>query len=535
MSDVKTLKSYLVSLGFSSNMGQFQSQFEKPLKEAASLVKKETFGITADLLKWQIVITGGFAAIATAIVGTMDKVAMADQDYRLFGERMFMDTNHAKSLKIALDALGEPLEAIAFDPELHERFVQLQLDQKQMQVGLGIDFEKNMRSIRDVNFEFTRFKVELQYLAMGATNSIFKALGSDSGDLLTNLRKVNDWIIKHIPELSDKFAKYLVPVLKDTKEIFSSLWDITKEGTVIFQNLIGILSGDTSIEGTTASFDKLAKSIEHCLHFLKDLLDEAMNVEKALGHMAIGVELLEQHKYAEAGKEFGNAYTDSTKQTAISKKFSGPVGAGADLYDAIVPGGKPIFDLKSYLFGKDTNTTTNNSISSKASSIAQQISKDTGIPANFIFDQFAHETNDFSNRGAKSLNNLAGIRNGKDYRNFDSLDDFASYFEKTITSKRYTSQGILDARTIDNYSASLKNGGYYEDSLSNYSSGLKARDKEYNGQPSSIDNSVTIGDIYVEHSNASANDIANAVVAKVQAKQGTQTQRNFSQLQSVHP
>ncbi len=108
MPDIKALRSYLVSLGFSVNTAQ-QSQFNNAIRSAAQVVNAGTKSITGDIMKWQSVVVTMFEAVGLSIVATADKIATTDQEYRLFGQRMFMTTDHAKSLKIALDALQQPL------------------------------------------------------------------------------------------------------------------------------------------------------------------------------------------------------------------------------------------------------------------------------------------------------------------------------------------------------------------------------------------------------------------------------------------
>src|ERR1700753_38377 len=112
---------------------------------------------------------------------------------------MCSDAQKAKTVKVALDALGQPLNAVAFDPELHERFVQLQHDQQAMQREMPADFEKTMRQMRDIRFEFTRLQVELEYIAASTAQAVFKGLGLDSGDFLKTLQHINEWIIKNLP------------------------------------------------------------------------------------------------------------------------------------------------------------------------------------------------------------------------------------------------------------------------------------------------------------------------------------------------
>lgn len=278
MADVKALKSYLVSLGFDANMSQYL-KFETTLKDAANLVKSKTFGIATDVLKWQTAITGMFLTVSGAVLGTVDKVAMADQEFRLFGQRMFLNTAQARTLKVAMDALGEPLEAIAFDPELHQRFNQLRRDQALMTQQLGPDFEQNMRRIRDMRFEFTRFQVEVQYFTMSVVQELFKALGLGSGNILATLRRLNEYFIAHIPEWSRFIAVNLVPILKDTWGLLKDIGMLIEHAAAAFTQLVGIISGDSSLEGTTFDFHKFAGAIQHVVQWLDKLVKVLLWVE----------------------------------------------------------------------------------------------------------------------------------------------------------------------------------------------------------------------------------------------------------------
>lgn len=89
MSDIQTLRQYLVGLGFNVNTTQLR-QFQTALRSASKMVKDETGNIGVEVLKWQAKIVGMFAAVTGAVAATVDKVAQGDQEFRLFGERMFM-------------------------------------------------------------------------------------------------------------------------------------------------------------------------------------------------------------------------------------------------------------------------------------------------------------------------------------------------------------------------------------------------------------------------------------------------------------
>jgi hypothetical protein len=124
------------------------------------------------------------------------------------------------------------------------------------------------------------------------------------------------------------------------------------------------------------------------------------------------------------------------------------------------------------------NGESKESLAARARVIAEQVSKQTGVSADLIYAAFAHETGNFTNRGSRELNNLAGINvpggHGQDYEKFDSLQAFGNRYAQLL--KTLYPQA-LGAKTPEDFAKALKNGvngrQYYSDSESNYVKGIK--------------------------------------------------------------
>lgn len=167
-------------------------------------------------------------------------------------------------------------------------------------------------------------------------------------------------------------------------------------------------------------------------------------------------------------------------------------------------------------------------IALQARALAQSVSTLTGVSPDILYAQWAHETGNFTNRGALQLNNLAGINvpggNGQDYRKFSSLTEFGMYYADLLRRKY---PGALGAQDVDSFATALKAGGYYGDSLSNYERGMKSQLGLFNGirgassplalagsaagsSSSNVDNSVktSIDKIIVNTQATDANGIA---------------------------
>lgn len=228
--DLEVIKSYLVSLGFTVDQPEL-NKFNSVLRDVAVSVERFTvgtpLGIVGLFAKAGAAIAATLTTIAAGTVGLMDHVANADLDFKLFARRMFMTENAAKSLKIATDALGYSLEDIVWGPkELRDRFGVLISDQQRMQTGLGPDYEKQLKTIRDIRFEFTRLEVEGKYFAMYLVKSLGALLGGDESTLLRKFREFNDWFQKNMPRISQELATRLVPILRDVFRILKDFYDI---------------------------------------------------------------------------------------------------------------------------------------------------------------------------------------------------------------------------------------------------------------------------------------------------------------------
>lgn len=264
------LDEYLVKLGTTVDQTGF-ARFHQALREASGVVDANMANIAKSMFKAQTEIVAGFASIGVAAVGLVDKVAMADQEYRLFALHMYMSKDAARGLKVAMDALGQPLENLWWDKELAARTHQLIMDQRAM--APGGDFEDQMRKVRDIRFEFTRMEVELQYLGMHVVQDFLKALGMGPDDLLTKLRKFNDWVTTHLPEISATIVRDFLPIWRDIKDVMGAALLTAEDFATLFTNIIGLLSGNSNLEGATFNFHKFAGALETVAHWMAVLFE----------------------------------------------------------------------------------------------------------------------------------------------------------------------------------------------------------------------------------------------------------------------
>ncbi len=529
MADI--LSEYMIKLGAvvdQSGMAHFQRAFQ----EAASVATTNLADIASGALKVEATLVGAFATIGGAILGMVDKVAMADQEYRLFALHMYMSKDAARSLKVAMDALGQPLENLMWDTELRGRTRQLIEDQKMMAAEIGPDFDANMRKVRDVRFEVTRLEVGVKYLGFAIVNDLMRALGPGADVLLKKLRDFNEWFIKNLPQIASKLTTYLVPILKDIWRIMTDIWQVAMDFAGVFDTIVGLLSGDHTLTGV-ASFDKFAHSIEIVVHWIAVATDYLSNFIGLLAGTVGG---------ATVGGILG------TIIGGIAGIPGGPVGivaggiAGGATGTAIggiaggVTGG--IFDLYRHFAlhggnqssGASSDTSSSTDLASQARQLAQAVSARTGVNANYIWSQWAHETGNFTHLGA--ANNLAGINipggNGTQYRSFASLNDFGDYYAKLIgPGGRYS--GVGGARSADDFASALKSSGYYSGPESAYATDMARFGSIYDrGGGGRNGSGVTVGSIVINvtQPGASPEQISNHVITKLHEESAKQVQRN---------
>lgn len=514
--DVNVIQEYLVGLGFTIDQPTLK-KFDQALKDSLKAVENTVAPEIKLFVELGLAAVAAYNAIGLATVGLMDHVAESELGFQLYAMKMYMSVDAAKKLKIATDALGYSLDEIAWNPELRQRYFGLVKDQATMQSGLGAQYLQEMKYLRDIRFEFTRLQVEGQYLGMALTKSLFEHLGISSDGLLQKIQHFNDYIIHNLPQIADKIATTLTPVLKDWVIIMRELGDIAKTTLGEFIQLIGDLTGDKSLQGTEVTFEKIGRALQWINYEVAATIQNFILLYKGLDDL--GKAMLNFGKG-------GDFHTAEIKNAL--KELSLGVGLGTDAQYAATPEGRARVAIQ-----MQRPTMDQAWMQSEAREGARQVSEKTGIPAEVIYGQWAHETGNFTNRGATDLNNFAGIKNpgGHGYHEFGSVADFVDYYTRLISDKRYVGAGTLQARNSNDFAAALKKGGYYEDSYQNYAKGIADWEGGYN-QSSTANSTIHVGGVYVNvtNPNATPEEIQKATERAIEQKMGAQTQRNIAQL-----
>jgi hypothetical protein len=520
MADTQILREYLVNLGFQVSNPELR-KFEDALRITGQQAEKFTTGIARSFTAAGASVIGVLTGISTGVLALADNVARQDLEMQIWARRMFLSADAARQMKIAADALGFSLEDIVWGPkELQERYAGLVAEQKKLDEGMGgtAYIEDRLKRIRDLRNEFTKIQVAVTEGSRGLAASLYDKIfgGAQGEERLAKFNNFVDRLINDTPRIVSELSDALAPTLENVWQIWTKLYDIAEKTTGAVLKFIGAIYGDRQLEQGAVSIENIGKALDHVS---STLLQIVTFIDKIVNLVASHPILAKTLGGALAGAALA-APTFNPGLIGGAAALGGAAGLIAGVGDAT---------------GAFTTTDTQKKaiwggLSSEAARVANQISGVTGIPAALLYGQFAHETGQFTNRGATQLNNLAGIElpGGGDYRKFASLDDFAQYYERLIESPRY--RGALSAKTPEDFAAALKAGGYYEDTYENYAAGIRRYAPEYH--PTSGSASIDVGGITVNvtHPNATPEQIHQAVTSAVQESMDKQVARNIIQL-----
>lgn len=504
--DISIIKSYLVELGFTVDHPQLTA-FNDALRKTAAQVEKfttGTFGIAGMFVKAGVAITTTLTSIAGATVGLMDHVAASDLGFQVMARRMFLGVDAAKSLKIATDALGYSLEDVIWGPkELRERFGVLMSDQKTMQAGLGPDFEKQMRAIRDIRFEFTRLEVAAQYFVMNLVGSLSRRLFGNQ-DVLSLLKDKVDWLIKNLPQLADQAASYIVPVMKDVWRILEDIYDVGKRVASGLIQVFGAAYDDERLKKGTLSIQNFGLVLDHVADTMAKIFGFFVKISDWFDkHPQIGI-WLNQNNWAAAGRDNHNdivSFVNKFIPSFIKKK---------EAQSAIVAMARQM--------GLDPAAAL--AIAGKESDFNQSAIGDGGQAVGmFQLHEGAARMGGISDRSDAGENIKGGVGYllylYKKYRG-DWMKIFEAY---------NGGEGNVDRGTVSGAAR-----GYAQDALQ----GMSRWQKEMGGSvnPTSYSGGVNVGGItiHITEPGANAEKIHRTVVKAIDEKMGRQTQRGIVQL-----
>ena len=230
------IKEYLVGLGFQVNMNEY-NKAKQAIEQVGKTVQSQTAGMAKNFTAASTAIAGALAGVTAATSGLVTHVAKADMEYQKLALRMWTTKQTAKEMQIALDAIGESIEDVAFIPELRDQYFQLLNQGRSMQTPADADGQlKNMRSIM---FEFKRLKLEATYAMEWVAYYLNKYLGDPINKIKTSLKDFNDKLSADMPNWTKKVASALASVANIGRAAFRFIQDIFSGLSRVFDMLPG--------------------------------------------------------------------------------------------------------------------------------------------------------------------------------------------------------------------------------------------------------------------------------------------------------
>lgn len=205
----KTLKEYLVSLGFSVDDKTYNAATSK-MKTFEKVAGKMAGNVGKSIAKGSTIAVAALTSVTVGVTKYVSSVADADMATEKFARRMWMTETNARSLQNVLGAMGESMDSIydvAANAELRGSFFQLRADAAKLEGGPEID--EAMVKIRNVQLEIQRLKLLLSYASRYIAYYLTQYLAVPMEQFRQSLKAINDNGESLIKVWGDKVAKVL--------------------------------------------------------------------------------------------------------------------------------------------------------------------------------------------------------------------------------------------------------------------------------------------------------------------------------------
>lgn len=298
---IDVIKEYLVSLGMSVDRKSFDDA-----GRTIETVEKTVKSFAGSTIKGFAVAGAAIvSALASASIGIsvfLGSLAKADLENEKFARKMWLSKDAAAELNYTLKAMGATVEDLYLSPELLRNFQQLRSTIREMKPPP--EFQDQMKSIRSIQFEFQRLRLEAAYALQWVGFYLYKYLEGPIKGIKGGLQGFNDAIIKGMPQWTKNVAQFFswiarlgIALMKGGRDVlhfFSKLGDhipdklkliggalialglIIKTGPIgiafaLFTGLLLLLDDFyTYLEGGESAFAPLWKKLLEVYKTLKD-------------------------------------------------------------------------------------------------------------------------------------------------------------------------------------------------------------------------------------------------------------------------
>ena len=223
----ETLKDYLVKIGWDLDESGFKNATNKitSIKSKLDKVKgiKDGFKVASD------VILGSLKVVNEAILDVVESTALLDYETEKQARLWWVSEQQARSYQTALNALGETnADLLTMTNEQYRRLYELN------QLGRSLEAPKELDDflllVRDINFEFSKLKVEFEYGRRWVAYFLGKFIGPDAMKVRNFLKRANNYIQENLPKIAEKVARF-----------FEAFYRLGKAALVVAKSLYSVV------------------------------------------------------------------------------------------------------------------------------------------------------------------------------------------------------------------------------------------------------------------------------------------------------
>ncbi|NOU95589.1 hypothetical protein GC093_20485 [Paenibacillus sp. LMG 31456] len=283
---IDTIKSYLVSLGFSVDKASYQSATKAMDGVEQGVAKFAGSAVTKFALAGAAVTT----FVATASIGIakfIGDLAQADLETEKLARQLWMSKDAAAAYNNTLKAMGVTLQDLYLSPELMRNFKELNQEAKDLRPPA--EFAEQMKLVRSVQFEFTRLKLEATYALQWVGYYFVKYMEGPIKQIKQTLSEINGIIVKTMPswtkviaQVMSWFARMGITTFKVLKDIIRIFNDV---GSAIPRNLkmIGAAIAALGLIIQTGPFGIITSTLLALILLLDDFYTYLDGGESAFG------------------------------------------------------------------------------------------------------------------------------------------------------------------------------------------------------------------------------------------------------------
>ena len=242
----ETLKEYLVKIGWNLDENGFKDTVGK-LDDIKKKIKENVKLKDAVKVAGTTVLTV-LKTVNEAMLDAIESSALLDYETEKQARLWWVSEEQARSYQTALNALGETNEDLAkMTNEQYQRLYELNQLGRSLEAPEGL--EDFLLLVRDINFEFSKLKVEFEYGRRWVAYFLGQFIGSDAQKVRDFLRNLNKNIQENLPKIAEKVARFFEgfyrlgkAALVLAKGIYNVLVDILDFFNLSIPQAIGLVS-----------------------------------------------------------------------------------------------------------------------------------------------------------------------------------------------------------------------------------------------------------------------------------------------------